>query len=163
MKFSITEKFEIIINLQGDLPNIDPNVIRSAAEAAMQYDCDIATVASKIKNRDEITNPNIVKIAVSFDKNNCGNALYFSRAAIPYSKENAGNYFHHIGIYAYKAKSLQRFISLQPSALEQQESLEQLRALENGMKIIVKLVDAHPLSVDTIEDLEIIRAEITKN
>ncbi len=159
----ITEKFDVIVNLQGDLPNINPQVIRAAADAALQHECDIATVASKIKNRSEITNPNVVKIAVAFDENNCGEALYFSRAAIPYSKENAGDYFHHIGIYAYKTAALQRFVALKPSTLEQRESLEQLRALENGMKIIVKLVDAHPLSVDTVEDLEIVRAEIAKN
>ena len=153
---AVAEKFDLIVNLQGDLPNIDPQVIRAAASAASQHDCDIATVASKIKNRAEITNPNVVKIAVAFADDDCGEALYFSREAIPYSKENAGDYFHHIGIYAYKKPVLEKFIKLQPSILEQRESLEQLRALENGMKIIVKLVDAHPLSVDTQEDLEIV-------
>lgn len=153
---AIGEKFDIIINLQGDLPNIDPQVIKAAADAALQYDCDIATVASKIKNGDEITNPNVVKIAVAFDTDNCGKALYFSRAAIPYSKDNAQDYYHHIGIYAYKTAALERFIKLQPSYLEKRESLEQLRALENNMKIIVKLVEAHPLSVDTPDDLKIV-------
>jgi len=153
---AIAQKFDLIINLQGDLPNIDSKVIRAAAEAALKHDCDIATVASKIKNRTEIANPNVVKIAVAFAADNCGEALYFSRSAIPYSKENSGDYFHHIGIYAYKTKALERFVSLKPSALEQRESLEQLRALENGMKIIVKLVDAHPLSVDTQDDLEVV-------
>lgn len=153
---AIAQKFDIIVNLQGDLPNIDPQVIRAAAQAASQHDCDIATVASKIKNRAEITNPNVVKIAVAFAADNCGEALYFSRAAIPYSKENSGDYYHHIGIYAYKNYALEKFVALQPSILERRESLEQLRALENGMKIIVKLVDAHPLSVDTREDLEIV-------
>ncbi len=159
---AISEKFDVIINLQGDLPNIDSNVIRAAADAVLSNDCDIATVASKIKNRSEIANPNVVKIAVSFDKNNCGKALYFSRAAIPYSKENAGDFYHHIGIYAFKVRALQKFVSLEPSALERLESLEQLRALENNMKIIVKLVDAHPLSVDTVEDLEAVKKEIAK-
>ena len=151
---AIDQKFDIIINLQGDLPNIDPQVIRAASDAASRYDCDIATVASKIKNHTEITNPNVVKIAVAFADDNCGNALYFSRAAIPYSKENAGDYFHHIGIYAYKRKALEKFVNLQPSQLEKRESLEQLRALENKMKIAVQIVDAHPLSVDTAEDLQ---------
>jgi 3-deoxy-manno-octulosonate cytidylyltransferase (CMP-KDO synthetase) len=153
---AIAEKFDLIVNLQGDLPNIDPQVIKAAADAASQHDCDIATVASKIKNRAEITNPNVVKIAVAFADDNCGKALYFSRAAIPYSKENAGDYYHHIGIYAYKKAALEKFVTLKPSILELRESLEQLRALENGMKIVVKLVDAHPLSVDTQEDLEIV-------
>jgi 3-deoxy-manno-octulosonate cytidylyltransferase (CMP-KDO synthetase) len=147
---------EIVVNLQGDLPNIDPNVIKAAAEAALQHDCDIATVASKIKNHDEIANPNIVKIAISFKEKNLGKALYFSRAAIPYSKTQEHDYYHHIGIYAYKKSALEKFIKLPHSALEHRESLEQLRALENDMKIIVKIVDAHPLSVDTAEDLEIV-------
>lgn len=143
---------EIILNLQGDLPNIDPKVIRAAAQAVLQHDCDIATVASKIKNISEITNPNVVKIAIT----ETGRALYFSRSAIPYSKENSADFFHHIGIYAYKKSALEKFVKLAPSALERRESLEQLRALENDMKIFVKIVDTHPLSVDTKEDLEVV-------
>lgn len=160
---SLKQDFEIIVNLQGDLPNIDPKVIKAAADAALNNDCDIATVASIIKKRDEIGNPNVVKIAVAFDFNKTGTAHYFSRSAIPYSKNEEGEYYHHIGIYAYKKAALEKFISLKPSTLEKRESLEQLRALENGMKIIVKLVDAHPLSVDTKEDLEIIIKEISSN
>jgi 3-deoxy-manno-octulosonate cytidylyltransferase (CMP-KDO synthetase) len=148
--------FEVIVNLQGDLPNIDPKVIRSAAQAALQHDCDLATVASKIKNREEITNPNVVKIAIAFKEKNLGQALYFSRCPIPFSKKENDDYFHHIGIYAYKKSALEKFVKLTPSALEQRESLEQLRALENGMKIFVQIVEAHPLSVDTKEDLEIV-------
>lgn len=155
--------YDIIVNVQGDLPNIDPKVIAAAAEAVSQNDCDLATVASKIKDRSEIINPNVVKVAVSFDKSGVGNALYFSRAPIPYSKDNAQDYYHHIGIYAYKTKALDKFVALKPSQLERRESLEQLRALENNMKICVKLVDAHPLSVDTKEDLEIVIKEIKKN
>jgi 3-deoxy-manno-octulosonate cytidylyltransferase (CMP-KDO synthetase) len=155
--------FEIIINLQGDLPNIDPQVIRAAAEAASNNDCDIATVASKIKNASEISNPNVVKIAISFQEKNLGQALYFSRSAIPFSKNNADDFFHHIGIYAYKKSALEKFVNLAPSMLEKRESLEQLRALENDMKIFVKIVDAHPLSVDTKEDLEIVRKLVAKS
>ncbi len=147
-----SDDFDVIVNLQGDLPNIDPNVIRTAAEAVLNSDADIATVASKIKDRAEITNPNVVKIAIS----ETGSALYFSRSPIPYSKENSGDYFHHIGIYAYKKAALEKFVKLTPSPLERRESLEQLRALENNMKIAVKIVEDHPLSVDTKEDLEII-------
>ncbi len=160
---AISQKFDVIVNLQGDLPNIDPQVIKDAAEALLHHDCDIATVASKIKNLDEIDNPNVVKIAVAFGEDNCGAALYFSRCPIPYSKDKKQDYFHHIGIYAYKTSALQRFVRLAPSGLEKRESLEQLRALENNMKIIVKLVDAHPLSVDTKEDLENIIKVIAKN
>jgi 3-deoxy-manno-octulosonate cytidylyltransferase (CMP-KDO synthetase) len=91
----------------------------------------------------------VVKIALAQN----GLALYFSRSPIPFSKNINDDYFHHIGIYAYKKNALEKFINLSPSPLEKRESLEQLRALENGMKIAVKIVDAHPLSVDTQEDL----------
>jgi 3-deoxy-manno-octulosonate cytidylyltransferase (CMP-KDO synthetase) len=172
------EDFDAIINLQGDLPNIAPHVIKAAAEASLEKDCDIATVASRIINESEITNPNVVKVAISFElskqqaeKKDLGRALYFSRCPIPYSKENSKenvqenlvDYFHHIGIYAYKKTALEKFISLKPSALEKRESLEQLRALENDMKIFVKIVDAHPLSVDTKEDLEVVTNVIAKS
>lgn len=160
------EDFDAIINLQGDLPNIAPHVIKAAAEASLEKDCDIATVASRIINESEITNPNVVKIAISFElskQKDLGRALYFSRCPIPYSKENLVDYFHHIGIYAYKKTALEKFISLKPSALEKRESLEQLRALENDMKIFVKVVDAHPLSVDTKEDLEVVTNVIAKS
>ena len=149
--------FEIIVNLQGDLPNIDPQVIIAAADAALNSDCDISTVASKIKNISEISNPNVVKIAISFKEKDLGKALYFSRAAIPHSKKDFDDYYHHIGIYAYKKSALEKFVKLVPSELEKRESLEQLRALENNMNIFVKVVEAHPLSVDTKEDLEIVR------
>lgn len=141
--------FDIILNLQGDLPNIEPHIIKECAEFALSNDCDIVTVASKITDLTEITNPNVVKIAIA--SNNL--ALYFSRSAIPYSKNHDDNFFHHIGIYAYKTKALEQFVALSPSPLEKRESLEQLRALENQMKIAVKIVDTHPLSVDTQEDL----------
>lgn len=148
----LEKRYSIIINLQGDLPNIDPNVIIAAANIAQNPLCDIATVASRITNSAEITNENIVKIAM----NKQGCALYFSRAAIPYGKKNSDDYFHHIGIYAYKEKALEKFVNLEPSILEKRESLEQLRALENDMKIFVEVVDTHPLSVDTKEDLEVV-------
>jgi 3-deoxy-manno-octulosonate cytidylyltransferase (CMP-KDO synthetase) len=154
---SLEKNFEVIINLQGDLPNIDPKVIIQAAQTAANQDCDIATVASKIKNSMEISNPNVVKIAFT----NSGRALYFSRCAIPHSKKDFDEYFHHVGIYAYKMQALEKFVKLSPSNLEKRESLEQLRALENDMKIIVKIVDTHPLSVDTVEDLAAMREIIS--
>ncbi|MFT7099206.1 MAG: 3-deoxy-manno-octulosonate cytidylyltransferase (CMP-KDO synthetase), partial [Rickettsiales bacterium] len=154
------QDFDIIVNLQGDLPAIDPEVIIAAANAAIKSDSDIATVASIIKDETEINNPNVVKIAIA-DLNNekLGQALYFSRAPIPHGK---GDYFHHIGIYAYKRAALEKFVSLKPSNLEKRESLEQLRALENKMKIAVQIVDSHPLSVDTEEDLQKVRDLILK-
>ena len=146
----LKQDFDIIVNVQGDLPNIDPNVISECVNLALENDCDIATSASKISDISEINNPNVVKIALAQN----GLALYFSRSAIPFSKNINDDYFHHIGIYAYKKNSLEKFINLTPSPLEKRESLEQLRALENGMKIAVKIVNAHPLSVDTQEDLD---------
>lgn len=153
------QNFDIIVNLQGDLPTIDPEVIISSAQTALQTDADIATVASIIKNKDEINNPNIVKIAIGNLNNDIGQALYFSRAPIPHG---TGNYYHHIGIYAYKRLALEKFVNLQPSTLEKRESLEQLRALENNMKIMVKIVDTHPFSVDTAEDLEKVKNSLRK-
>ena len=156
-------EFDVVVNLQGDLPAIDPEVIRAAVNALINSDSDIATVASVIKNKSEITNPNVVKIAIGFndafddsiDENNKkGQALYFSRSAIPYGSVE---YYHHIGIYAYRKSALMKFVSLKPSGLEKIESLEQLRALENNMKITVQIVNSHPLSVDTKEDLEAIK------
>lgn len=146
------EEFDIVLNLQGDLPAIDPEVIKSAEEALIESDADIATVASVITKDSEINNPNVVKIAIAFDKNpKFGHALYFSRSPIPYG---SGSYYHHIGIYAYKKSALEKFVLLPPSLLEKRESLEQLRALENNMRIAVKIVDSHPFSVDTAEDLQ---------
>ena len=150
--------YDAIINLQGDLPNIDPAAIRMAAES-LKEGFDISTIASKMTNKNEILDPNIVKIAIAFndDKKDEGQALYFSRSPIPYNKNNDSDYFHHIGIYAYKKESIEKFISLKQSNLEKIESLEQLRALENNMKIAVKIVDFHPLSIDTMDDLRQIR------
>jgi 3-deoxy-manno-octulosonate cytidylyltransferase (CMP-KDO synthetase) len=145
--------YDIIINVQGDLPLLDPNNIELLISLEKE-DFDIATLASPIKNEEEITNPNVVKPVISFVKKNYGQALYFSRSPVPYSKTANNTYYHHIGIYAYKQKALEKFVSLKPSALEQRESLEQLRALENNMKIVVKITNSYPLGVDTKEDLE---------
>ena len=141
---------DFVINLQGDLPNIEPESIRICAKKLAESDCDISTLASPIKDLSDITNPNVVKIAM----NKQGKALYFSRAAIPYSKNNSSDYFHHIGIYGYKIEALKKFVSLAPSPLEQRESLEQLRALENEMSISVGIVENQPISVDSFDDLQ---------
>lgn len=158
------DQFDVIINLQGDLPVIDPKVIIAAAHAASETDADIATVASIIKDDEEIHNHNVVKIAIAFPSNkvNCdlGQALYFSRASIPYG---GGEYYHHIGIYAYKRMALEKFVNLEQGRLEKRESLEQLRALENQMKIMVKIVDSYPLSVDTMDDLQKVRHLLHSN
>jgi 3-deoxy-manno-octulosonate cytidylyltransferase (CMP-KDO synthetase) len=150
-----TADFEVIINLQGDLPDIDPVIIRRAGISCLKNNHDIVTLASIIEDKNEITNPNVVKIAIAENKNNnqnfSGLALYFSRNVIPHGE---GNYYHHIGIYAYKKQILEKFVSLPPSLLEKREKLEQLRALENNIKINVEIIDSHPVSVDTKQDLE---------
>lgn len=143
--------FEYIINLQGDLPTIDPKIVSQLLELLANSDYDITTAVAKIKIEEERANPNVVKAIVSWKNENSGNALYFTRATAPY---NANDLYHHIGIYAYKLAALKKFVSLPPSALEQTEKLEQLRALENGMKIGVLKVNTIPLGVDTKEDLQ---------
>mgnify|MGYP000846950132 CR=1 FL=1 len=161
------KNFDYIINLQGDLPNVDHEVINAAIEAISKNDCDIATLASKIESVREVKDPNIVKIAIAFKEKKYGQALYFSRSPIPFYRDEQENilkdqqYYHHIGIYAYTKKALIKFVSLKQSNLEKIESLEQLRALENDMKIVVNIVNSNPLSVDTKNDLEIITKIIT--
>lgn len=148
-------KQEIIVNLQGDEPLIPPEYIRDVAFAlAGQTQAGIATLAAKILDEEEISNPNAVKVVV--DKNNC--ALYFSRATIPYCRDVSNQvtttYLRHIGMYAYTAGFLNRFCAWQPSPLESIESLEQLRILWHGDKVLVKVVAKTPAAgVDTPEDL----------
>lgn len=149
-------KFKTVTNLQGDLPNIDPKLIKTAVELADNSNCDIATLASIIKDQQQITNPNVVKIALT----SSNQALYFSRSAIPYSKNFEQTFYHHIGIYVYQFLALEKFVNLPYSTLEKRESLEQLRALENNLKISVAIVDSNPLSVDTKEDLALVIDQI---
>ncbi|MBW8310350.1 MAG: 3-deoxy-manno-octulosonate cytidylyltransferase [Candidatus Paracaedibacteraceae bacterium] len=149
------EIYETVINLQGDLPTIDPQLIRASLAPLADPNIDIATLCCEIQDAAEVQNPNVVKIATSPWVNQGGVAIsrgvYFSRLAIP---ANAQTYYHHIGIYTYRRTALERFVSLPPSYLETTEKLEQLRALEAGMHIGVVLVDGMPQSVDTPEDLE---------
>jgi len=145
---------DVIVNLQGDLPALDPAQIRIVAAAL--GDADIATLAAQIDDPAERTNPSVVKPIVAWDGDGqTGRALYFTRAAAP---SGDGPLFHHIGIYAFRRQSLARFVALAPSPLELREKLEQLRALEAGMSIRVARVDSVPLSVDTPADLEKARA-----
>jgi len=143
-------KHDVIVNLQGDLPALDPAQIRIVADAL--GDSDIATLAAEIEDPAERSNPSVVKPVIAWDADGqMGRALYFTRAAAP---SGEGPLFHHIGIYAFRRASLARFVALPPSALELREKLEQLRALEAGMTIRVARVDSVPLSVDTPADLE---------
>lgn len=146
--------YDYIVNVQGDLPTLDPTIIDKAVALLENDDVDIATLAAVIKDESEKTNPNVVKAIIAFDKPDSGRSLYFTRATAPYG---AGELYHHIGLYVYRAKSLEKFVSLAPSPLEKREKLEQLRALENNMRIDVAVVDSVPLGVDTKSDLEKVR------
>lgn len=142
---------EIIINLQGDLPTIEPGLLRKCVEALEEGEADIGTIATQIVREEERTNPNVVKVVGSpLPRGGILNALYFTRATAPYGD---GPLYHHIGLYAYRRAALERFVRLPPSPLETRERLEQLRALEAGFRIHVGLVDTVPLGVDTPADL----------
>lgn len=141
-----------IVNVQGDLPTIDPALIGHVLEPLANPAVDITTLVCAITEADERTRPSVVKAAVSWQPDNrLGRALYFSRATIPWGE---GELLHHIGLYAYRREALSRFVALPSAALERRESLEQLRALEAGMRIDVCRVTTIPLGVDTPEDLE---------
>ncbi|MCP4319726.1 MAG: 3-deoxy-manno-octulosonate cytidylyltransferase [Hyphomicrobiales bacterium] len=144
-------QFEVIVNIQGDLPTIEPETIRAALLPLQTPEVDIATLAVAITDDEEKTNPNVTKVVGSPLRQNRLRALYFTRASAPYGD---GPLYHHIGLYAYRRDALSRFVGLKPSTLEQRESLEQLRALEAGMRIDVAVVDSVPLGVDTPADLE---------
>jgi 3-deoxy-manno-octulosonate cytidylyltransferase (CMP-KDO synthetase) len=147
-------RVETVINLQGDFPTISPDNVRDVLEPLADPAVDIATLAAEIHSGEEATNPNVVKAVGSQVSPRRLRALYFTRATAPYGD---GPRYHHIGLYAYRRKALQRFVELPPSPLEQQERLEQLRALEGGMRIDIMIVDSVPRGVDTAADLETAR------
>jgi 3-deoxy-manno-octulosonate cytidylyltransferase (CMP-KDO synthetase) len=149
-------RHNIVVNLQGDLPAIDPAAIRRVLEPLDDPAVDIATLAVEIRNAVERDNPNVVKVVAALDRDQpIARALYFTRTRCPAGE---GPHFHHIGIYAYRRAALARFVALPPGRLEQREKLEQLRALEAGLRIDVALVDTAPLGVDTPDDLDRARA-----
>lgn len=145
----------LIVNLQGDLPTLEPHLVTACLAPLAHPQVDIATLAALIVHADERTNPNVVKIVGSpqpvIGSTRVMRALYFTRATAPHGD---GPLYHHIGIYAYRRAALERFVSLPPSHLELREKLEQLRALEAGMRIDAAIVDTVPLGVDTPADLE---------
>lgn len=147
-------KAKFVLNVQGDLPTIAASDIRAVFAPLADPAVDIATLAAEIRKPDERTNPNVVKVVGTPVGPDRLRALYFTRATAPYGD---GPLFHHIGLYAYRRAALARFVQLPPSPLELREKLEQLRALEAGMRIDVALVDTVPLGVDTPEDLETAR------
>lgn len=152
-------RHDVVVNVQGDLPTIEAYAIQAALLPLADPAVDIATLAVAITRDAERTDPNVVKIAATPISAGRLRALYFSRATIPHGD---GPHYHHIGLYAYRRKALARFVALSPSTLERREKLEQLRALEAGMRIDVSLVDAVPLGVDTPHDLERARALLAR-
>ncbi|MGC1778807.1 MAG: 3-deoxy-manno-octulosonate cytidylyltransferase [Xanthobacteraceae bacterium] len=157
-KLDSQARTEIVLNLQGDLPTIEPDLIRAALIPLADRAVDIATLAAEIKVAEERGNPNVVKVVGTPVGPSRLRALYFTRATAPFGE---GPLYHHIGLYAYRRAALERFVALPPSPLERREKLEQLRALEAGMRIDVSIVDTVPLGVDTPEDLEKARAMLT--
>ncbi len=147
-------KHDIVINLQGDLPAIDPACLQ-AVLGPLAAGYDIGTLVAPITTEAEKEAPSVVKCACAFaDGADVAAALYFSRAPVP---GGDGPLWHHIGVYAYRRAALARFVALPPSALERRENLEQLRALEAGLRIGVARVPRAPLGVDTAADLEQVR------
>jgi 3-deoxy-manno-octulosonate cytidylyltransferase (CMP-KDO synthetase) len=149
---------KIIVNLQGDLPTLSPAAIAAALTPLADRAVDIATIAAEIALPEERNDPNVVKVVGTPVAPGRLRALYFTRAAAPAGE---GPLYHHIGLYAFRRTALDKFVKLPPSPLERREKLEQLRALEAGMRIDVALVDAVPLGVDTPADLEKARAVLT--
>jgi 3-deoxy-manno-octulosonate cytidylyltransferase (CMP-KDO synthetase) len=151
-------RHDMVVNVQGDLPTIDPHVIAECITPLADPAVDIATLVATITREEEKTAPSVVKLVGSAVGPGRMRALYFTRATAPWGE---GPLFHHIGLYAYRRRSLERFVRLPPSPLETREKLEQLRALEAGMRIDATLVDTVPLGVDTPEDLERARAMLS--
>ena len=148
----------IVVNVQGDLPTLEPATIAAAVALLADQSVDIGTTAAQIARAEERHDPAVVKVVGSPVAPGRLRALYFTRATAPYGD---GPLYHHIGLYAYRRAALERFVTLPPSPLEQREKLEQLRALEAGMRIDVAVVDAAPLGVDTPEDLVRARAVLS--
>jgi 3-deoxy-manno-octulosonate cytidylyltransferase (CMP-KDO synthetase) len=151
-------RHDVVVNLQGDLPALDPAELRLVVDLLAESGADIATLAAPIDNEGDRINPAVVKAVAAWNADETrGRCLYFTRASAPTGE---GTLWHHVGLYAYTRAALARFVSLPPSPLEQREKLEQLRALEAGMSIAIARVDAPPLSVDTPDDLARARALI---
>jgi 3-deoxy-manno-octulosonate cytidylyltransferase (CMP-KDO synthetase) len=145
-------RHDIVVNLQGDLPTIPPDYLRLVLGPLADPAIDIATLVAPITTAEEATSPSVVKAAVAFEGGRAVSpALYFSRATIPHGE---GPLWHHIGIYAFRRPALARFVALPESPLERRESLEQLRALEAGMRIACARVEHAPFGVDTPADLD---------
>ena len=160
-KDTLNSEPNIIINLQGDMPNITPQIISNLVSYMSKNKCDIGTLASEFNSKTEMSNPNVVKVAVQekLSDDIFLNAFDFFRTDM----NSAYNLYHHIGIYAFTNKALIRYVSLKRSKLELERKLEQLRALENKMLIHVGYIKSSPLSVDTKEDLIEVKNLMKKN
>ena len=160
-KETLNSEPNIIINLQGDMPNLDPQAISNLVSYMGKNKCDIGTLASDFNSNDEIDNPNVVKVAV---KEKLSNDIFLNAFDFFREKINSTYHlYHHIGIYAFTNKALVRYVSLKRTKLELERKLEQLRALENKMSIHVGYIKSYPLSVDTEEDLIKIKNLMGKN
>ena len=154
-KIDSNNNYDTVVNLQGDLPAIEVSTIAQSILPLNNSKVDIGTLATPIINIDEIKSESVVKAVLSMNEGEkIGQALYFTRSPAPWG---IGSHYYHIGIYSYRAESLKKFVSLKQSPLEKREKLEQLRALENNMRIDVKIVETSPMSVDTPDDLEAVR------
>lgn len=158
---SSLEKHNVFINVQGDVPTIDPYDIKCITRPFELGQSDISTLVAEIKEEEEKNNPNVVKAVLSFDNEQksqpiyaVGRALYFSRSRVPSGEDSV--LYHHVGVYAYSSEALKRFVRSAPSTLEVEERLEQLRALEMGLNIHAVVIKSAPRGVDTQEDLEIV-------
>ncbi|RWA77124.1 MAG: 3-deoxy-manno-octulosonate cytidylyltransferase [Mesorhizobium sp.] len=151
------EKHDVVVVLQGDLPTIDPATIQATLTPLARHPaCEIATLATLIEDHVELHAPQVVKIALALASGeSIGRATYFSRAIIPYGN---GPHYHHVGMYTYRRPALAKYVGLPRGVLEQRENLEQLRAIENGMRIDAAVIQTEPLGVDTPADLEKARA-----
>jgi 3-deoxy-manno-octulosonate cytidylyltransferase (CMP-KDO synthetase) len=152
-------RHDIVVNVQGDFPTIEPGTIAAAVAPLSDPAVDIATLAAEITEEAERADPNVVKLVGSAVAPGRLRALYFTRATAPYGE---GPLYHHVGLYAYRRRALGRFVDLPPSPLERREKLEQLRALEAGMRIDAVLLDHVPFCVDTPESLERARAVLAR-
>ncbi|MGH7117951.1 MAG: 3-deoxy-manno-octulosonate cytidylyltransferase [Acetobacteraceae bacterium] len=154
-----SRSFDTVVVLQGDLPTVDPAVLRATLPPLDEPEVSIATLATEITDPRELQAPQVVKIALAIrSPSRSGRALYFSRAVIP---GGAGPHYHHVGLYTYRRAALDRYVALPRGVLEMRENLEQLRALEHGMRIDAALIEAEPLGVDTLADLERARSLLT--
>jgi 3-deoxy-manno-octulosonate cytidylyltransferase (CMP-KDO synthetase) len=151
----VERRIRIVVNVQGDLPTLAPSDIAAAIEALADPAVDIGTLAAEMRQEDEPSDPNVVKVVGTRSAAARLRALYFTRAVAPWGE---GTLYQHIGLYAFRREALSRFVALPPSPLEQRERLEQLRALEHGMRIDATIVGRVPLGVDTPDDLERARA-----